>query len=213
MRLDTHEHSFRSATSELIVRLTQFLNLAGEYFLQGPSSRLEKLLADPEWVRSLRECGLVGSSPPVGSADPDVHRREFEELLRIPGARFVPPFEQAYRDAETSPEHSATIACRSIYAAAGYEMSPFRHAQPDHIGHQLRFLAALGEREVTCLERGDAEAAVRVGTWRQGFVREHCTWWGEFVGRLASASSCPQVVLMATLAGTLEGILSRLSLD
>lgn len=180
------------------------LRFVAGYFLRGPDDETEEILTDVEWQRATTESGLI----PAAVADEtlidlDEHRRQFSELFRVPGTAFIPPFEQAYRGGKATVESSATTECLRLYAAAGYRLHPFKHAQADHAGHQARFLAALLEQEAGCLADGEAGTAATVATWRQGFVAEHCGWWTDFSDRATASGACQQIRTAATLLASL----------
>lgn len=92
--------------------------------------------------------------------------------MRIPGGQALLPYESSHlpdQERIRGPERMADVA--SIYAAAGFDMEPFTQFPADHIGHELRFVAALLRREAT-LARG-SPAALNAHGWRTGFIREH----------------------------------------
>jgi len=157
---------------------------AARYFLSGPDEEIHGILGDSQWWALLRETGLANGEPRGKTVDLDWHRSAFETLFRIPGDGFVPPYEQAYHEGKATVNLSATAECAKVYQAAGYEAAPFAGVQRDHIGHHLRFLSALLEREADCLDRGEVEAAERVVTWEEGFLADRCWWWPRFVERV-----------------------------
>jgi TorA maturation chaperone TorD len=108
-------------------------------------------------------------------ADPDRMgelRTAFDVHMRIPGGRALLPYESSHlpdQERFRGPERIADVA--SIYFAAGFDMDPFTQFPADHLGHELRFVAALLRREAT-LAPG-SPAAVNALGWRTGFIREH----------------------------------------
>jgi TorA maturation chaperone TorD len=189
---------------EALALLAELLNLAGEYFLRGPDPRLDALVSAHEWRANLRRAGLLDDTPDGRLLDAQDHERTFATLLRVPGGDFVPPFEQAYHASDSTGTLPARLACQRVYDTAGYEKAPFGSSQADHVGHELRFLGALAEREAECSRRGDADAARRVATWRRGFVRDRCSWWREFTDRLGDSTDCLQIRIMAALVRNLR---------
>jgi len=176
------------------------------YFLEGPDARRHELLSDEGWCREFVEAGLLDSvpSPVVGL---DEHQRRFGELLRIPGDRFVPPFEQAYHEGKATVEFSAPAACEQLYRRAGYSRDPFSNVEPDHVGHQLRFLAGLLERRATKLEAGDVDGARVVATWVHGLINDRCWWWRGMAARLRERDLPAQMEVVVAL---LTGVHNRL---
>lgn len=175
-----------------------FLFLA-QYYLEGPSDRLDAVLRSAAWPEELKQAGLLDESPGGEPAGLSAHRLEFEGLLRIPGEGFVPPFEQAYHTQKATVEFSAPAACERVYQHAGYDRAPFVAVQADHVGHQLRFLSALLGRLGDAHERHDGDAVLRVLSWRDGFLRDRCWWWPRFSGKILERGPCRQVRLAAVL--------------
>lgn len=188
-------------------RLADLFELAGTYFLAGPSEAVDRLLADEEWVASLVGAGLLEKDPGGKAATPDEHAREFEALLRIPDReRAVPPQEAAHVPKPDEPERTPVLVCRSLYERAGYEAAPYADLPADHVGHQLRFLAALMRKEADCLERGDDAAAANVRGWVVGFAGDHTSWWETFGAKLAERAATRPLRVMAALVGRLGSV-------
>jgi len=99
-------------------------------------------------------------------------RAAFDVHMRIPGGRALLPYESSHlpdQERIRGPERMAEVA--GLYATAGFDMEPFTQFPADHIGHELRFVAALLRREAA-LAHG-SPAAVNALGWRTGFIREH----------------------------------------
>lgn len=185
-------------------RLAELLLFAAGYFLKGPHEAADAVLTDPDWYDATVDSGLLPAAVTEAAlADGDEERRQFSATFRIPGARFVPPFEQAYREGKAGGDDDAVGECLRLYAAAGYQLAPFGHVQADHAGHQARFLAVVLEQEADCLSQADPSACT-VATWRAGFVAEHCQWWVQLSDRVAASGACRQLraatALLARLA-------------
>ena len=190
--------------------LAGLLLFAARYFLSGPDERLHGILGDEEWWRSLHEAGVVGPRPEGPGGDLDAHRGQYNELLRVPGSRFVPPFEQAYHEGKATVDASAPGECARVYREAGYQTAPYAGVQADHIGHQLRFVAALLEREAECADRGEETAVERVRTWQEGFLADRCWWWPRFAADVRSRAPQREVAAAADLvAGLYETLRDR----
>jgi hypothetical protein len=170
-----------------------------QYYLQGPSGPLDDVLTNPAWASGLQQAGLLLEDPGGEPAGLSAHRAEFEDLLRIPGGRFIPPFEQAYHAQKATVEFSAPAACERVYQHAGYDRAPFAAVQADHVGHQLRFLSALLGRLGDAAERNDGDAVLRILTWRDGFLRDRCWWWPRLSDKLLERHPCRQIRLAAAL--------------
>ncbi len=174
-----------------------------QYFLQGPDERLDGLMGEAVWLNQLKKARLVPDNPGGEVANLPTHKREFEALLRIPSGSFVPPFEQAYHDRKATVQFSAPAACERVYGSSGYDLSPFTGVQPDHVGHQLRFLAALFDRLGKSTREGDSDAVMNILSWRSSFLRDRCWWWPRFGGDLLQKRPCRQIRVAATLLSNL----------
>ena len=181
---------------------------AARYFLGGPDEEIHRILGDAAWWGSLEEGGLVHGRPPGSPVDLERHRSSYQALFLIPGDGFVPPFEQAYREGKATVDSSATTACTLIYRSAGYDAAPFGGVQRDHIGHQLRFLSALLEREASSRDQGDPDAAKRVASWETGFLAEHCWWWPRFVERVLGTEPPAEISAAVLLVAGLHEVVT-----
>ena len=181
---------------------------AARYCLSGPDEEVHRILGNAAWWGSLEEAGLAPGQPSGSPVDLEQHRSLYQAFFWIPGNAFVPPYEQAYREGKATVDSSATAACTSIYRVAGYDAAPFDDVQRDHIGHQLRFLSALLEREADCRDQDDIGAASRVVSWEEGFLAEHCWWWPRFTERVLAmdppAEMSAAVLLIAGLHAAME---------
>ena len=109
-------------------------------------------------------------------------RTAFDVHMRIPGGSALLPYESSHLPDEErirGPERMAEVA--SVYATAGFDMEPFTQFPADHLGHELRFVAALLRREAALVP--GSPASVNALGWRTGFIREHP---GLVIGRLGA---------------------------
>ncbi len=191
-----------------LARLALFL---ATYFLEGPDEERHRILSDPEWLAAMERSGLLATRPAGRTATLAEHRRRFEALLRIPGDDFVPPFEQGYHEQKATVEFSAPGACQQVYRRAGYALEPYAAVQPDHVGHQLRFLSALLEKYADRLDEGDDHGAAVVKTWIRGFVNDRCWWWPQLADRLLEAGLPLELEGAARLLAGLEAAARELA--
>ena len=144
-----------------------FLELVAELWLAPAEERhLEGLGALGEIFPG---SGLGGFAGPARLGE---LKTAFDVHLRVPGGRALLPYETSHLPAterERGPERMAAVA--GLYATAGFDMEPNTQVPADHVGHELRFVAALLRREAG-LEPGSSAAQNVVG-WRSGFVRDH----------------------------------------
>lgn len=121
--------------------------------------------------------------------------REFMDLLAVPNARYVAPYESAYRDRWQIPGPDAgprpvggllmgesTMAVQQCFVDAGVRPS---QDLPDHIANELRLVAHLWHVEARAESREAAEAARQ----RQRFVAEHLLLWIDDLGSRIAQSS------------------------
>lgn len=178
----------RAAFLELVAQLwfapaeerhLEGLGALGEIF---PSSRLGRF-SDPAQIGDLKSA--------------------FDAHLRVPGGRALLPYETSHLPAterERGPERMAQVA--GLYATAGFDMEPNTQFPPDHVGHELRFVAALFRREAG-LEPGSS-AAENVLGWRTGFVREHLGFCAAgLVARVRAVEAHPFFVGLADVTAAL----------
>lgn len=110
-------------------------------------------------------------------------RREFMDLLVVPNARYVAPYESAYRESRLIPRPDgntlrragllmgeATLAVRQAFMEAG--VLPERDL-PDHIANELRLVSHLWHVEAF----GDSEQALEAARQRGDFVVQHVRCW------------------------------------
>lgn len=102
----------------------------------------------------------------------------WQKHLAIPGSQAFLPYETSHLPPNMSPrgpERLALIA--GLYKRAGFPLEPWTHYPADHLGHELRFLAALLRHQALCEQRQEHQGAANVKTWRQGFLQDHLQAW------------------------------------
>lgn len=200
-----------SSVDDDLARLADLLDFCGAYWLGGPDEGLEELLRRPEWIVGLAAAGLDKQAAALREPSmPSLseHATRFEKLLRVPGDDYVPPYQSAHRS-EDDEEVCAAVRCRRIYRAAGYDERPFQDLAPDHLGHQLRFLAAVCRREAACRREGHFEGADNLAGWRRGFHADHVWWWEQFCKTMGEKAAIPQIEFIAALTHCLGSLVSE----
>jgi TorA maturation chaperone TorD len=157
----------------------------------------------------------LGLCCPDGLALADI-RREFMDLLVVPNARYVAPYESAYRDSRlilTPDGHTrrragllmgeSTLAVRQAFIEAG--VLPERDL-PDHIANELRLVSHLWHVEAC----GDPEQALAAARQRGHFVVQHLLCWigdlrdtiaqNSVTGLYCAATEAAEVLLSAESA-------------
>ncbi len=140
----------------------------------------------------------------------DEMRREFFDLVAVPGSRYKPPFESVYCDAWELDEGvvgglllgESSDAVRQRYAAAGFTLET--PELPDHLGCELAFLSELAARELAALDRGDTAAQRRAVVDAADFAVSHTARWiSVYATRLATDPEARLLPAVAEVAAAL----------
>lgn len=180
--------------------------------LRPPTSKALAALASTEAREQVR--GLLGedgkamlddlSDDADGLDQEDI--REFYDLLAVPSARYLTPFESTYRDPLELPDGQhrprlsgpAMIAVEQAYAAAGLAMEI--KELPDHAGCELAFLGELCEREASGYVRGDSELIRKTRDDQRSFLLVHALQWlHAFFERLEQNARAPYLRVISRL--------------
>jgi len=136
----------------------------------------------------------------------EADRQEFFDLLAVPSARYLTPFESVYCDEPIGDDDNrkprlagpSMRAVEQAYSEAGFRLTA--NELPDHAGCELAFLAEL------CAQEGEAwraGAADEVLAWRAAqdrFLEHHAgRWLGRLSERLERAASAPYLKAVAIL--------------
>ena len=116
---------------------------------------------------------------------------DFEALFRIPGARYLSPYESVYRPQGTGTRGGLcgppTAAVERLYLQEGLEPSTGVTELPDHVGVELEFMAYLCGQALEAIRAGDQALLVKYQRQEQHFFREHLGVWVNLLAeRLAS---------------------------
>jgi len=180
----------------------------------GPSLRasvlgfLGELWLVPPCAAHLAGLACLGELVPDQGAALLIRAQELESLvqawhhhLRIPGPANLLPYETSHLPAGVPLRGPARLAqVAGLYKAAGFELEPFTQYPADHLGHELRFLAALAARR----EAASPEAARNLETWERGFLRDHLgVWVHGFCEAAAARGAHPYLLALACLSARL----------
>ncbi len=137
----------------------------------------------------------------VSEDDLEAVARAWQHHLRVPGPANLLPYECSHLPAGVTPRGPTRLAqIAGIYRAAGFELEPFTQFPADHLGHELRFLAALAARK----EVSSPDAARNLSTWERGFLGDHLgVWVNGFCEAAASRGAHPFLVALARLSARL----------
>jgi putative dimethyl sulfoxide reductase chaperone len=116
---------------------------------------------------------------------------DFEALFRVPGYRYLSPYESVYRSQNSGgrgclcgPEAAAV---ERLYLREGLGPSPKVTELPDHAGVELEFMAYLCGKALEAMRAGDRALLGKYQRQQQHFFREHLGVWVNLLAeRLAS---------------------------
>ena len=170
-------------------------------FIRGPSQQFLKALISDEGTANLREIfpdaayqqelAQVRLDAREGRLTLEEAVLDFEALFRVPGSRYLSPYESVYRSKTASgwgclcgPE---TAAVERLYLKEGLGPSDEFAELPDHVGVELEFMAFLGLKAVEAMQAGDAATAQDYHHQQYCFFMEHVgPWVGLLAERLTS---------------------------
>ena len=170
-------------------------------FINGPSQQFLAALIAKEGTENLgdifpdsayqEELAQVRRDSREGRLTLEEAALDFEALFRVPGSRYLSPYESVYRSQGAGgggrlcgPE---TVAVEQIYLKEGLGPNAGFTELPDHVGVELEFMGYLCGQALDALRAGDQ---ARLGEYRrleQHFFREHVEAWVRLLAeRLAS---------------------------
>jgi len=170
-------------------------------FLRGPSQQFLTALIADEGAENLgqifpdaaywQELAQVRLDMREGRLNLEGAVLDFEALFRVPGPRYLSPYESVYRSQTAGgwgclcgPE---TAAVERFYLREGLTPNRGFSELPDHMGVELEFMAFLCLKAVEAMHAGDAAAAQEYHHQQYCFFREHVGAWMRLLAqRLAS---------------------------
>jgi putative dimethyl sulfoxide reductase chaperone len=170
-------------------------------FIRGPSQQFLKAMISDEGTANLRgifpdaayqqELAQVQLDTREGRLTLEEAVLDFEALFRVPGSRYLSPYESVYRSKTASgwgclcgPE---TAAVERLYLKEGLGPSVEFAELPDHVGVELEFMAFLGLKVVEAMQAGDTATAQDYHHQQYCFFMDHVTpWVGLLAERLTS---------------------------
>jgi len=116
---------------------------------------------------------------------------DFEALFRVPGPRYLSPYESVYRSQSSGgrgrlcgPE---AMAVEQFYLNEGLTPNVGFTELPDHVGVEMEFMAFLSRQAVEAMRKGDRAAEREYHHQQYCFFTEHVgTWVRVLAQRLAS---------------------------
>jgi TorA maturation chaperone TorD len=170
-------------------------------FIRGPSRQFLGALISDEGTANLREIfpdaayrqelAQVRLEAQKGRLTLEEAVLDFEALFRIPGPRYLSPYESVYRSQAArgwgslcGPE---TAAVERLYLKEGLGPNAGFTELPDHVGVELEFMAYLCRKTLDAMQAGDAATAQEYQHQQYCFFMEHVGPWVRLLAeRLAS---------------------------
>ncbi len=170
-------------------------------FIKGPSRQLLAALTAREGLEHLgeifpdaayqEELAQVRRDAREGRLTQEAAALDFEALFRVPGNRYLSPYESVYRSQGAGgggrlcgPE---TAAVERLYLKDGLGPSAEFRELPDHVGVELEFMAFLCRKTLEAIQAGDPAAAQDYRHQQCRFFVEHLGTWARLLAeRLAS---------------------------
>lgn len=160
-----------------------------------PSEEKMKPFFDPDVMQSLNELFYVSKAGEDllnvinewkdGISIPVHVKRDYQELFKVPGNKYLLPYESCYRGKLADGSLGLIYGKSTGEVTALYHLAKIEHDQeelPDFFGNELFFMAQLAAVEAEMWEQGEAEIAKRYQGWQQGFLKDHLRKWaGEFL--------------------------------
>ena len=147
-------------------------------FIRGPSQQFLEALISDEGTANLREIfpdaayrqelAQVRLDAREGRLTLEEAVLDFEALFRVPGSRYLSPYESVYRSQGAGgrgglcgPE---TAAVERLYLKEGLGPNAEFTELPDHVGVELEFMAFLCRKAVEAMQAGDAATAAGISS-------------------------------------------------
>lgn len=150
-----------------------------------------------ETVFGTAGAALIGAL--AGPLNPEAVRLEYDALFRVPGERYLCPYESVYRGRRVVKGRvvdgtvwgSATAEVERLYALAGARPAQKAGELPDFIGLELLFMAYLCDQEAEAWAAGNRDLAGRYLALQRDFLVNHLSRWADGL--------CDEIVAKAEL--------------
>jgi TorA maturation chaperone TorD len=170
-------------------------------FLRGPNQQFLETLISDTGVENLggifpdpvyrQELAQVGLDAREGRLSLERAILDFEALFRVPGPRYLSPYESVYRSQSAGgrgclcgPE---AVAVEQFYLREGLTPNAGFTELPDHVGVEMEFMAFLCRKTWEAKKAGDPGAVQEYHHQQYCFFTEHLGGWaGLLAQRLAS---------------------------
>jgi TorA maturation chaperone TorD len=165
--------------------------LFSQAFLRGPSQQWLAALFSEEGTANLREIfpdaayreelAQICLEVREGRLTLEAASLDFEALFRVPGPRYLCPYESVYRSQSAGargclcgPE---ALAAEQFYLREGLGPGEGVTELPDHVGVELEFMAFLCRKAAEAMQTGDFARLTEYQHQQQHFFREHLEVW------------------------------------
>jgi len=170
-------------------------------FLGGPRQPLLAALISDDGMENLKdlfpdaayrqELAQVSLDVQEGRLTLEGATLDFEALFRVPGPRYLSPYESVYRSQGVGgrgclcgPE---AAAAERLYLREGLEPMAGFSELPDHVGVELEFMGYLCGQALDALRSGDQDLLEKYRRRQRHFFTEHVDTWVKLLAeRLAS---------------------------
>jgi TorA maturation chaperone TorD len=160
-------------------------------FLRGPSREFLAALISDDGTMNLREIfpdaayqqelAQVRLDAREGRLTLEGAILDFEALFRVPGDRYLSPYESVFRsqgaDGRGRLCGPAAVAVEHLYLKEGLEPSAGFTELPDHVGVELEFMAYLCGKALRAMRTGDRTRLAEYRRHQQQFFQEHVDAW------------------------------------
>lgn len=147
---------------------------------------------------SLEDLRVCAQEALESDAKMKVLRQEFMDLFKVPGGKYVAPYESVYRDSREIEGTqvsgllmgSSAIDAQRWYRLGAAEMTDHIKELPDHIAVELGFMAYLCRTEQEFQSTGDRDHAQRAREMEHDFLEAHIlSWVGDLCDRIRKKSN------------------------
>lgn len=160
-----------------------------QLFSGPPTAELLATLAQPEFQEHLQ--AVFGAAADAfleaiaAGLDADALRQEYNALFRVPGERYLCPYESVYRGRRVVDDRVINGAMwgpwtrdvQRFHKLAGVALTSAAGGIPDFVGVELEFMHFLYGQEADAWSMGDQPQAERYADLRQQFLSTHLACW------------------------------------
>lgn len=141
-------------------------------------AELKELLQSKEYGETLIQSMMRWKVDPAYQEELII---EFNDLFKVPGGKYLFPYESCYREKNIDDSIGQVYGCstvevKHIYKSLNINMN--EKEIPDHLGLELLLMGNLCLLEYLYLENHNEELANKYHEWQKGFLYDHLLHWG-----------------------------------